>query len=63
MLADREYQTAKALLEEHLGSEQQVASAYTDKAPSWPVVKAEDAKSLQAYGLSLRGCCNGMQVC
>lgn len=51
---------AKALLEEHLGNEQQVASAYTDKAPLWPVVKAEDAKSLQAYGLSLRGCCNGM---
>lgn len=60
MLAGREYQKAKALLEEHLGSEQQVASAYMDKAPSRPVVKAEDAKSLQAHGLSSRGCCNGM---
>lgn len=50
----------KALLEQHFGNEQKIASAYLDKALSWPVVKAEDAKSRQAYGLFLRGCCNVM---
>ncbi|KAK0148069.1 hypothetical protein N1851_012226 [Merluccius polli] len=60
MPAVRGYRKAKALLEEHFGNEQRIASAYLDKALSWPVVKAEDAKSLQAYGLFLRGCCNVM---
>ena len=60
MPADRGYQKAKALLEEHFGNEQRIASAYLDKALSWPVVKTEDAKSLQAHGLFLRGCCNAI---
>ena len=50
------------MFEELFGNEQRIASAYLDKALSWPMVKAEDAKSLQAYGLFLRGCCNAMDV-
>ena len=60
MAADRGYYKAKALLEEHFGNEQKIASAYLDKALSWPMIKAEDVKALQAYGLFLRGCCNAM---
>ena len=60
MAADRGYYKAKSLLEEHFGNEQRIASAYMDKALSWPVIKAEDIKALQAYGLFLRGCCNAM---
>lgn len=58
--ADRGYIKAKALLEEHFGNEQKIASAYMDKALAWPVIKSEDIKALQAYGLFLGGCCNAM---
>lgn len=61
MDADREYTKAKALLEEHFGNEQKIASAYLDKALLWPAIKPEDVKSLQAYALFLRGCCNVME--
>lgn len=46
MPADTVYCKAKALLEEHFGNHQKIASAYLDKAFSWPVVKAEDVKAL-----------------
>lgn len=31
-----------------------------DKILGWPVVKAEDVKTLQELALLLRGCCNAM---
>lgn len=49
MAADRGYHKAKALLEQHFGNEQRIASAYLDKALLWPIIKAEDVKALQAY--------------
>ncbi|CAL9682044.1 unnamed protein product [Knipowitschia caucasica] len=54
------YMKAKALLQEHFGDPFKVASAYMDKVLSWPSVKGEDLKALQAYSLLLRECCNSM---
>ena len=51
---------AKALLQEHFGNEYKIANAYIEKALTWPAIKSEDVKSLQAYGLFIRGCCNVM---
>ena len=55
------YVTAKALLKEHFGNEHMIASAYMEKIFSWPSIKSEDGKALQAYSLFLRGCCNAMK--
>lgn len=55
------YATAKSLLQEHFGNEHVIASAYMDKIFSWPAIKSEDGKALQAYSLFLRGCCNAMK--
>ena len=57
----RGYAKAKALLREEFGNEQKIASAYMDRALSWPVIKTEDVKSLQEYSLFLKGCCNAME--
>ena len=61
MNPERGYIKAKALLKEQFGNEQKIASAYMDKALSWPSIKAEDIKALQDYSLFLRGCCNAME--
>lgn len=37
------------------------ALQHMEKALCWPVVKPEDVKSLQAYSLFLRECCNAME--
>lgn len=58
---ERGYIKAKAVLKEQFGSEQKVASAYLEKALSWPTIKTEDVKALQDYSLFLRGCCNAME--
>ncbi len=55
------YAAAKTLLHEHFGNDHVIASAYMDKIFSWPSIKSEDAKALQAYSLFLRGCCNAMK--
>ncbi|XP_039548042.1 uncharacterized protein LOC120493481 [Pimephales promelas] len=60
MAPDRGYAKAKALLQEHFGNAQKIAAAYMEKALSWTPIKSEDVKSLQAYSLFLRGCCNAM---
>lgn len=52
---------AKHLLKEHFGNEHKITAAYMEKALSWPAVKPEDVKSLQAYARFLRECCNVMQ--
>ncbi len=52
---------AKSLLQEHFGNEQKVASAYMNKALSWPQIKVEDVIALQEYSLFLRGCGNVME--
>lgn len=59
--SDRGYPKAKTLLKEQFGNKQKVASAYMDKALSWPPIKAEDVRVLQDYSLFLRGCCNAME--
>ena len=59
--SDRGYVKAKALLREQYGNEQKVASAYMERALSWPTLKTEDVRGLQEYSLFLRGCCNAME--
>ena len=61
IIPDRGYQLAKELLHEHFGNEYSIAAAYIEKALAWPTVKSEDVKSLQAFSLFLRGCCNVME--
>ncbi len=36
-------------------------SDYMKKALEWPAVKPEDTKSLQAFAIFLRSCCNAME--
>lgn len=57
----RGYVRAKDLLHKHFGNEQKIASAYMNKALSWPQIKAEDVNALQEYSLFLRGCGNVME--
>lgn len=61
MALDRGYQKAKSLLKENYSNEYKIANAYMEKAFSWPSIKSEDPKALQAYALYLRGCCNVME--
>lgn len=61
MAPERGYTVAKNLLQEHFGNEYKIATAYIEKALAWKPVKSEDVKSLQAYALFLRGCCNVME--
>lgn len=61
MAPDRGYTMAKHLLREHFGNKQKITAAYMEKVLSWPGVKQEDVKSLQAYALFLRECCNTME--
>ncbi|XP_034530056.1 uncharacterized protein LOC117805434 [Notolabrus celidotus] len=55
------YVEAKSLLQEHFGDPLKIASAYMEKVFTWPVVKSEDVKALQAYSFLLRACCNAME--
>lgn len=57
----RGYQKAKQLLKEHFGNAYRISCAYIEKALSWPSIKSEDPKALQAFALFLRSCCNGME--
>ncbi|KAK0131615.1 hypothetical protein N1851_033674 [Merluccius polli] len=61
MAPDRGYERAKYLLEQHFGDEYKISAAYMEKVLSWSLVKTEDIKSLQAYSLFLRECCNAME--
>ncbi|KAK0145483.1 hypothetical protein N1851_015620 [Merluccius polli] len=61
MTADRGFRKAKSLLQEHFGNEHKIATAYMEKALSWSSIKPDDTKTLQAYTLFLRGCCNAME--
>ena len=61
MVSDRGYRKAKSLLKEHFGNEHKIATAYMESALSWPSIKPDDTKALQAYTLFLRGCCNAME--
>lgn len=61
MDARRGYSEAMQLLKKHFGNEMKIANAYLDKALNWTVIKADDGKSLHAYALYLKECCNAMQ--
>lgn len=52
---------AKQLLKRHFADEMKITNAYLDKALNRTVIIASDAKSLHAYALYLRECCNAMQ--
>lgn len=52
LTADEGFAVAKTLLKEHFGDQFKIAAAYMEKVTDWPSVKAEDIKSLKAYGLS-----------
>lgn len=54
------YIKAKSLLKERFGNEHKIATAYMERALSWPLIKPDDSKALQAYALFLRGCANAM---
>lgn len=54
------YAKAKTLVHEHFGNEHMIASAYLNKVSSWPTIKSEDGKALQAYTLFLRRCCSAL---
>lgn len=60
MTPSQGYLRAKNLLKENFGSEVKIALSYMEKALSWKVIKSEDARALQDYGLFLRSCCNAM---
>lgn len=57
---DQGYAKAKFLLREHFGNSSIIASSYVDKVLTWPTLKSEGVKALQAYSFLLRGCCNAM---
>lgn len=58
MTLDCGYAKAKQLLQEHFGNKYKIATAYLERALSWPSIKGEDVNILQSYALFLRGCCN-----
>lgn len=47
------YDKAKSLLQEQFGNSLKIASAYMEKVFTWPLIKSEDAKALQAYSFLL----------
>lgn len=58
MTSDKGYKTARDLLQKHFGDE--FTMSWTLE---WPAVKPEpeDTKSLQAFAIFLRSCCNAME--
>lgn len=60
MEADRGYAEVKRLLKKHFGDEYRIATAYIEKALSWPSIKVKDSESLQAFAVFLTGCFNTM---
>lgn len=61
MVPEKGYSLAKQLLQENFGNEYKIASSYMERALAWPNVRSEDVKSLQAFSLFLRSCCNVME--
>lgn len=58
MTRDFGYANAKQLLQEHFGNKYKFATAYLERALSWPSIKGEDVNALQSYALFLHGCCS-----
>uniref|UniRef100_A0A3B5KQZ0 NACHT domain-containing protein n=1 Tax=Xiphophorus couchianus TaxID=32473 RepID=A0A3B5KQZ0_9TELE len=58
---DYGYTVAKTLLQEHFRNPYKAATAYINKALSWPTIRTEDIRALQSYSLFLCGCCNVME--
>lgn len=52
---------AKSLLQEHFGNPMKIAAAYMGKIFTWPIIKSEDVRALQAYSIFLRQCNNAMR--
>lgn len=61
MASDSGFSKAKWLLQQNFGNEHKIATAYMERALSWPLIRAEDTRALQAYTVYLRGCCNAME--
>ncbi len=62
MTPDSGYPKAKQLLQKHFGNKYKIATAYLERALSWPAIKGEEVSALQSYVLFLRGCCNVVEV-
>lgn len=60
MTPDKGYERARDLLQKNFGDEFSMCSAYMKKALEWPTIRPEDSKSLQAFAIFLRSCCNAM---
>jgi len=61
MEACRGYTEAQQLLKKHFRNEMKIANAYIEKALNWTTIKVDDGKSLHAFALYLRECCNVIQ--
>lgn len=57
----RWYTEAQQLLKKHFCNEMKIANAYIEKALNRTTIKADDGKTLHAYALCFRECCNVMQ--
>lgn len=60
---ERGYAKANALLKDQFGNEQKNASAYMERALSWPSIKNEDVKALQDYSFFLEAAVMSWKRC
>ncbi len=61
MSNDTGYAEARYLLDNEYGDEHKIATAYVDKALSWPVVKADDNQGLKCMSVFLTKCLSAMK--
>ena len=62
MQPDKGYAEAKRLLKKRFGDDYRIATAYIDKALSWPSIKVEDPEALKGFSVFLSGCLNAMDT-
>lgn len=55
------YETAERLIKEYYGNAIKITAAYMERALARPPIRSEDASSLQAFMLFLKGYCNMMR--
>ena len=62
MQPDKGSAEAKRLLKKHFGDDYRIATAYIDKALSWPSIKVKDPEALKGFSVFLSGCLNAMDT-
>ena len=55
------YAAAMHELDERYGNEENIASAYVQKALNWPIIKISDVKALDEYSIFLRECLHAIE--